>query len=109
MTSYIVKNAPKDQLDKLIPDYRKQTNRSYQGVYHIYLLAPGCKRILVDPDYLKALHRPNLSLKWDAIDSIVENGIKLKTGEIVPLDVIIFGTGYSLASIKLATSADHSS
>jgi len=35
-------------------------------------------------------------LNWDGIDSIVENGIKLKTGEVVPLDVIIFATGFSV-------------
>jgi cation diffusion facilitator CzcD-associated flavoprotein CzcO len=49
----------------------------------------------VDPGYLSSLHRPNVSLKWDTIEEIVEEGIKLKTGEVVPLDVIVFGTGYS--------------
>lgn len=53
----------------------------------------------MDPDYLESLNRPNVSLTWDGIESIVENGIKLKTGEIVPLDVIIFGTGYSVVCI----------
>ncbi|PFH54195.1 hypothetical protein AMATHDRAFT_478 [Amanita thiersii Skay4041] len=77
--AYIKKVAPKDQLEKLIPTY-----------------SPGCKRIIVDPGYLKCLHQPNVNLRWEGIDSIVEEGIKLKTGEIVPLDVIIFGTGYSL-------------
>ncbi len=50
----------------------------------------------MDPNYLKSLHRPNVSLKWDGIEEIVDEGIKLKTGEVVPLDIIIFGTGYSL-------------
>lgn len=63
----------------------------------IWLLsAPGCKRIIVDPQYLDTLNRPNVSLKWDAIETIVEDGIKLKTGVVIPLDVIIFGTGYSI-------------
>lgn len=62
------------------------------------LSAPGCKRIIVDPGYLKSLNRSNVSLKWDAIDAIVENGIRLKTGVVVSLDVIIFGTGYSIVS-----------
>jgi cation diffusion facilitator CzcD-associated flavoprotein CzcO len=53
----------------------------------------------VDPDYLESLNRPNVSLSWDGIESIVENGIKLKTGEVVPLDVIIFGTGYSVVRV----------
>lgn len=58
--------------------------------------APGCKRIIVDPGYLECLNQPNVSLRWEGIDRVVESGIKLKTGETVPLDVIIFGTGYSL-------------
>jgi hypothetical protein len=37
-------------------------------------------------------------LNWEGIEEIVKEGIKLKTGEVVPLDVIIFGTGYSLVS-----------
>ena len=56
----------------------------------------GCKRIIVDPGFLKGLHRENVELRQDAIDSIVEEGVKLKTGEVVPLDVIIYATGYSL-------------
>jgi len=62
------------------------------------MLAPGCKRIIVDPDYLKSLHRPNVSLNWDSIEEVVEEGIRLKTGEVIPLDIIIFGTGYSTVS-----------
>jgi hypothetical protein len=50
----------------------------------------------VDPGYLEALHRSNVGIKWDAIEGIVENGIKLRTGEVVPLDVVIFGTGFSI-------------
>lgn len=41
-----------------------------------------------------------MSLNWDGIEDIVEEGIKLKTGEVVPLDIIIFGTGYSLVRIR---------
>lgn len=84
LSEYIKRKAPKEELKNLIPKY-----------------APGCKRIIVDPQYLKSLNRPNVSLKWDGIETIVENGIKLKTGVVIPLDVIIFGTGYSLESPSL--------
>ena len=67
----------------------------------LQLSAAGCKRIIVDPQYLESLNRPNVSLKWDAIEAIVEDGIKLKTGVFIPLDVIIFGTGYSLVCIHM--------
>lgn len=52
--------------------------------------------MIVDPGYLSCLKQPNVSIKWDGIDCFVEDGIKLKTGEVIPLDIIIFGTGYSL-------------
>ncbi|KAJ3503773.1 hypothetical protein NLJ89_g8287 [Agrocybe chaxingu] len=79
LSAYIKSKAPKEEVERLVPDF-----------------SPGCKRIIVDPGYLDSLNQPNVSLKWDPIESIVEDGIKLKTGEIVPLDVIIFGTGYLL-------------
>ncbi|KAG6851241.1 hypothetical protein H0H93_011677 [Arthromyces matolae] len=61
--------------------------------------APGCKRIIVDPGYLESLHRANVSLSWEGIKGIVENGIELKSGKIVAFDVIVFSTGYSLEAV----------
>jgi cation diffusion facilitator CzcD-associated flavoprotein CzcO len=55
---------------------------------------PGCKRLIVDPNYLKSLGRPNVDLNWDGIDEVVEEGIKTKIGDIIPFDIIIFATGY---------------
>ncbi|KAI0038078.1 FAD/NAD(P)-binding domain-containing protein [Auriscalpium vulgare] len=81
MTKYIKMNAPKELHEQLIPDY-----------------PPGCKRLIVDPSYLASLHRPNVSLNWTPIDHVVEEGLRLRTGETVPLDAIIFGTGFHLAS-----------
>lgn len=53
----------------------------------------------MDPGYLAALHRSNVQLKWDTVQEIVEDGVVLSTGEKISLDVIIFGTGFYLASI----------
>ena len=61
-----------------------------------FTLAPGCKRIILDPGYLESLHRPNVELNWNAIDRVVEDGLKLKTGEVVPVDIIVFATGFYL-------------
>ncbi|THH10701.1 hypothetical protein EW145_g1153 [Phellinidium pouzarii] len=77
MTKYLKARAPKQYIEKLIPDY-----------------PPGCKRIVLNYGYLSALHRPNVSLTWDAIDKIVPDGIIKKNGEMVPLDVIVFATGF---------------
>ncbi|KAF8743609.1 hypothetical protein AX14_001672 [Amanita brunnescens Koide BX004] len=84
LTNYMKEMAPKEYVDKLIPPF-----------------SVGCKRIVVNHGYLECLHQPNVSLLWERIDCIVQEGIKLKTGEIVPLDVIIFGTGYSSVAAEL--------
>ncbi|KAF4608658.1 casein kinase I [Pleurotus pulmonarius] len=76
-TKYLQYKVPQDMIEKLTPSY-----------------PPGCKRIIVDPGYLDAIRQPNVTLNWDGIDRIVEEGIKTKTGEIIELDAIIFGTGY---------------
>ncbi|KAA1469509.1 FAD/NAD(P)-binding domain-containing protein [Dentipellis sp. KUC8613] len=84
MTQYMEETAPAKYHKQLLPDY-----------------PPGCRRIVVDPSYLASLHRPNVSLEWEAIESIVEDGLKLKSGTVVPVDVIVFGTGFSVKQTKL--------
>jgi cation diffusion facilitator CzcD-associated flavoprotein CzcO len=69
---------------------------SMMSHYENHSSAPGCKRLILDPGYLDCLHQPNVSLNWSPIESIVGEGIQLKNGDTVPLDVIIFATGYSL-------------
>ncbi len=80
-------------IEKLTPSYRQYLQR-HSELHLTNKIAPGCKRIIVDPGYLDAIRQPNVTLNWDGIDKIVEEGIKTKTGEIIELDAIIFGTGY---------------
>jgi cation diffusion facilitator CzcD-associated flavoprotein CzcO len=84
LTKYIIAKAPKSEVKNLVPNY-----------------PVGCKRIVVDPGYLECLNWPNVKLNYDGIERIVEEGIKLKTGEVIPLDVIIFATGFSVVSFTL--------
>jgi hypothetical protein len=77
MTKYILDNAPTRYHDHIIPNY-----------------PPGCKRTVANSGYLDVLHRPNLTLNFDGIANIVENGIITKTGEMLPFDVIIYATGF---------------
>jgi hypothetical protein len=69
--------CPPEYRDKIIPDF-----------------PPGCKRLIIGHSYLQALHRPNLTINWDGIAEIVPEGIRTKTGETLPFDVIIFATGF---------------
>ncbi|KAJ7184662.1 hypothetical protein C8R46DRAFT_464998 [Mycena filopes] len=75
---YIVQTAPKQDLEHLVPKY-----------------SLGCKRMIFDTNFLGALHQPNLSLNWDGIQSICEDGIITKTGQKLSFDVIIFATGFT--------------
>ncbi|TFK30127.1 FAD/NAD(P)-binding domain-containing protein [Coprinopsis marcescibilis] len=84
LEGYIRQMVPKEYLSKLIPSY-----------------PPGCRRIIVDPEYLSCLHRPNVKLEWDGVAELVENGVKTKTGAILPFDVLIWATGYSIEPIGL--------
>ncbi|KIW69502.1 hypothetical protein PV04_05375 [Phialophora macrospora] len=64
--------------DKLIPDFEV-----------------GCRRPTPGSGYLEALAQPNTRLVSTPIDSIVENGIRLKTGETIALDAIVCATGFN--------------
>ncbi|KAF9076980.1 hypothetical protein BDP27DRAFT_1518808 [Rhodocollybia butyracea] len=74
---YIKYNAPKKYAKELIPNYTM-----------------GCKRVIFDTNYLASLHQPNVSLNWDGVESITEDGIITKTGKNLPFDVIICATGF---------------
>ncbi|WP_276206346.1 flavin-containing monooxygenase [Thermoactinospora rubra] len=56
----------------------------------------GCKRILISSDYYPALTRPNVTLETSGIASITENSIVTASGEEIPVDVIIYGTGFKV-------------
>jgi hypothetical protein len=74
----------------------------------------GCRRVLIDAGYLEALHRPNMSLRRNDIEAIVEDGIITKAGMILcverrgfdsscetvgeklSFDVIVCATGFAI-------------
>ncbi|KAI1368655.1 hypothetical protein F5Y08DRAFT_335549 [Xylaria arbuscula] len=54
----------------------------------------GCRRMTPAPGYLEALRSPNTVLITEPIASIVKEGIRLQSGEIIELDAIICATGF---------------
>ncbi|KAJ7689782.1 hypothetical protein B0H17DRAFT_1065875 [Mycena rosella] len=76
-TEYIRATAPQSDLAHLIPNYEM-----------------GCKRVILDTNFLPSLHRPNMSLNWDGIQSICTEGLITKTGDKLEFDVMIFATGF---------------
>ncbi|KAF8643890.1 hypothetical protein AX16_008906 [Volvariella volvacea WC 439] len=83
-TQYTKQMAPRSYHAKLIPNY-----------------PPGCKRVIIDSGYLEALRRKNVSITWDAIECIEQDGIRLVTGELIQLDVLIYGTGFTMTPVDM--------
>ena len=77
-TDYIKKTAPAKYHDMIIPK-----------------TVIGCKRRVMDTDYLECLHRDNVELVHDdQIDHITETGVMTKSGRAVDADAIIMANGF---------------
>lgn len=75
---YIRRTAPERYRDALIP--------------HTEI---GCKRKVLDTDYLACLHRDNMELVYDdPVELITETGVVTKSGREVPADAVILANGF---------------
>jgi len=54
----------------------------------------GCKRLIFSSDFYDAIQHPNAHLVTDAIERIEPNGVRLKSGELRELDVLVVATGF---------------
>lgn len=56
----------------------------------------GCKRVLLSNDFYPALQRDNVDVITDGIAAIEPDGVRTQTGELRPVDTLIFGTGFKV-------------
>jgi cation diffusion facilitator CzcD-associated flavoprotein CzcO len=63
--------------DKLRPDYR-----------------PACKRLIISPDFYRAVQSPNVRVVTEGIETLEERGIRTRDGVLHELDAIVFATGF---------------
>lgn len=56
----------------------------------------GCKRILLSNEYYPTFNKPNVHLVTDPISHFYSDGIELKDGQRIDLDVVIFATGFKV-------------
>jgi cation diffusion facilitator CzcD-associated flavoprotein CzcO len=54
----------------------------------------GCRRVIPTNTYLPALSRDNVDVDISGIECITSEGIRTKDGKDIPLDVIVYATGY---------------
>ncbi|KAK1753013.1 hypothetical protein QBC47DRAFT_453672 [Echria macrotheca] len=80
---YMRKAAPKKYHDLLIPEF------DY-----------GTKRRVFDSGYLKALHADNMTLTNEPAVEILENGVRLRNGDVVAADVLVLANGFQLNELQ---------
>lgn len=54
----------------------------------------GCRRVIPTNTYLPALARDNVDVEIGGIERITPTGIRTKDGKDIPLDIIVFATGF---------------
>lgn len=89
--SRMMKSYYKRRLEKHLEKYIKD-DRLRQHMMPDYEL--GCRRVIPTNTYLPALSRDNVDVDICGIDCITPRGIKTKDGKEIPLDVIVYATGY---------------
>ncbi|KZT18801.1 FAD/NAD-binding domain-containing protein [Neolentinus lepideus HHB14362 ss-1] len=77
---YILSRAPKKYHGKIVPDF-----------------PIGCKRYIVDVGYLDSLHRDNVEVNWNGFREFYNDGVVTGSGEHVPVDAVIFATGFKVS------------
>ena len=65
--------------EKLRPDYRA-----------------ACKRLVISPDFYRAIQRPNAELVTEAIARIEAAGVRTGDGRLHELDVLVLATGFQV-------------
>ncbi|KAK2749249.1 hypothetical protein FQN57_006865 [Myotisia sp. PD_48] len=88
------------QLTKAIIEYIK---KNAPEKYHAALIPNseiGCKRRVMDTDYLACLHREEMELiATDPIEEITETGVTTKSGKEVKADAIVLATGFKAQQV----------
>ena len=54
----------------------------------------GCRRVIPSNAYLPALSRDNVDVEISGIECITPTGVRTNHGQDVPLDIIVYATGY---------------
>ena len=89
--SRLMKGHYRRRLTKHLEKYIKddQLRRHMSPDYEL-----GCRRVIPTNAYLPALARENVDVDISGIERITPQGVQTKDGKEIPLDVIVYATGY---------------
>ena len=83
----IYKKTLQKNLDKYIED--DQLRQHMMPDYEL-----GCRRVIPTNKYLPALARDNVEVDISGIEQITPTGIRTREGKDIPLDIIVYATGF---------------
>lgn len=67
------------------PELRERLRPTYRA---------ACKRLVVSPDFYRAIQQPNATLVDVAIERVEPEGVRTADGELHALDVLVLATGF---------------
>ena len=89
--SQLMKSYYRRRLKKHLEKYIKD-DKLRQHMMPDYEL--GGRRLIPTNNYLPALSRKNVDVDISGVESITPTGIRTKDGKEIPLDIIVYATGY---------------
>ncbi len=100
--SRLMKDQYRRRLQKHLDTYIKD-EKLRQHMLPDYEL--GCRRVIPTNTYLPALSRANVEVDISGIECITPEGIRTRDGKDIPLDIIVYATGYyAYSNMKKALS-----
>ncbi|HKU44546.1 MAG TPA: NAD(P)/FAD-dependent oxidoreductase, partial [Polyangiales bacterium] len=83
----VIEDACRNNLDTQVqdPELRERLRPSYR---------PACKRLVISPDFYRAIQQPNAQLVSDGIERIEPRGVRTRDGQLHELDVLVLATGF---------------
>ena len=100
--SKLIKNLYAQNLKKNLEKYISD-DKLRQHMLPDYEL--GCRRVIPTNSYLPALARKNVDVDISGIEKITPTGIRTKDGKDIPLDIIVYATGFfAYSNMKKALS-----
>jgi cation diffusion facilitator CzcD-associated flavoprotein CzcO len=67
------------------PALRERLRPSYRA---------ACKRLVISPDFYRAIQQPNAELVTEGIERVERRGVRTRDGRLHELDVLILATGF---------------